>query len=184
MLYWGPLLAVNSYRPSQLHRSQRQSVKPREREAEKAHPNSGFATPESIAPKPSTLGAPLVWHALRRLQALLLTPDQLRSRSASTTLNLFDGHQDIQLRPGDACPVPNPDRWRNALAVVSGVGMEANMNAAFSFLISVGIIAFGIWIVAGTIAAGSPLAWALMGLLTVIVGSISLYQATRDVKTA
>ena len=36
--------------------------------------------------------------------------------------------------------------------------------------ISVGIIAFGIWIVAGTIAAGSPLAWALMGLLTVIVG--------------
>ena len=60
------------------------------------------------------------------------------------------------------------------------------MDAAFSFLISVGIIAFGIWIVAGagTIAAGSPLAWALMGLLTVIVGSISLYQATRDVKIA
>ena len=57
------------------------------------------------------------------------------------------------------------------------------MNAAFSFLISIGIIAFGIWIVAGTIAAGSPLAWALMGL-TVIVGSISLYQATRDVKIA
>ena len=47
-------------------------------------------------------------------------------------------------------------------------GMEANMNATFSFLISVGIIAFGIWIVAGTIAAGSPLAWALMGLLTTI----------------
>jgi hypothetical protein len=59
-------------------------------------------------------------------------------------------------------------------------GMEANMNATFSFLISVGIIAFGIWIVAGTIAAGSPLAWALMGLLTTIVGSISLYEATRD----
>ena len=61
-------------------------------------------------------------------------------------------------------------------------GMEANMNATFSFLISVGIIAFGIWIVAGTIAAGSPLAWALMGLLTTIVGSISLYEATRDLK--
>jgi hypothetical protein len=61
--------------------------------------------------------------------------------------------------------------------------MEANMDAAFSFLISVGIIAFGIWIVAGTIAAGSP-SWTLMGLLTVIVGSISLYQATRDVKIA
>lgn len=83
--------------------------------------------------------------------------------------------------PGDACPVPNSDRRRNALAVLSDVGI---MDAAFSFLISVGIIAFGIWIVAGTIAAGSPLAWALMGLLTVIVGSISLYQATRDVKIA
>ena len=32
------------------------------------------------------------------------------------------------------------------------------MDAAFSFLTSAGIIAFGIWIVAGTIAAGSPLA--------------------------
>jgi hypothetical protein len=58
-------------------------------------------------------------------------------------------------------------------------GMEANMDAAFSFLISIGIIAFGIWIVAGT-----PLTWALMGLLTVIVGSISLYQATRDFRIA
>ena len=53
------------------------------------------------------------------------------------------------------------------------------MNDAFSFLISFGIIAFGIWIVGGAIAAGSPLAW-LVGLLTTIVGSISLYQATRD----
>jgi uncharacterized membrane protein YciS (DUF1049 family) len=61
--------------------------------------------------------------------------------------------------------------------------MEVNMNAAFSLLISIGIIAFGIWIVAGPIAAGLPLAWALMGLLTVI-GSISLYQATRDLKIA
>jgi hypothetical protein len=63
----------------------------------------------------------------------------------------------------------------NALSL----GMEANMDAAFSFLISVGIIAFGIWIVAAT-----PLAWALMGLLTVIVGSISLCQATRDFRIA
>ena len=58
------------------------------------------------------------------------------------------------------------------------------MNAAISFQISIGIIAFGIWIIAGTIAAGSPLAWTLMGLLTVIVGSISLYQAIDDVKIA
>jgi len=56
------------------------------------------------------------------------------------------------------------------------------MDAAFSFLISIGIIAFGIWMVADTIATGSP--WALIGLLTVLVGSISLYQATRDFKIA
>lgn len=58
------------------------------------------------------------------------------------------------------------------------------MDAAFSFLISAGILAFGIWIVAGTIAAGSPLAWTLMGLLTVIVGSISHYQTIGYVKIA
>jgi hypothetical protein len=62
--------------------------------------------------------------------------------------------------------------------------MEVIMNAAFSFLISVGILALGIWIVAGSIAAGSPLGWTLMGLLAVIVGSISLYDAVRDVKIA
>jgi hypothetical protein len=47
--------------------------------------------------------------------------------------------------------------------------MEASMNAAFSFQISIGIIAFGIWIAAGTIGGSSPLAWAFMGLLTAIV---------------
>jgi uncharacterized membrane protein YjjP (DUF1212 family) len=62
--------------------------------------------------------------------------------------------------------------------------MEANMNAAFSFQISIGIIAFGIWIAAGTIGGSSPLSWSLMGLLTVIVGSMSLYQAIRDLKIA
>ena len=56
------------------------------------------------------------------------------------------------------------------------------MNAAFSFPISMGIIAFGIWIAAGTIGGSSPLSWALTGLLAVIVGSISLCQAIRDLK--
>jgi hypothetical protein len=51
------------------------------------------------------------------------------------------------------------------------------MNAAFSFPISIGIIAFGIWIAASTIGGSSPLSWPLMGLLTVIVGSVSLYQS-------
>jgi hypothetical protein len=45
------------------------------------------------------------------------------------------------------------------------LGIEANMNAAFSFQISIGILAFGIWIAAGTIGGSSPLAWALMGFL-------------------
>jgi hypothetical protein len=53
------------------------------------------------------------------------------------------------------------------------------MNTTLSFLISAGIIAFGVWIVAGTFAAGSPLAWTLMGLLPLIVGLISAYQAVR-----
>ena len=53
------------------------------------------------------------------------------------------------------------------------------MDTTISFLISAGIIAFGVWIVAGTIAAGSPLTWTLMGLLPVVVGLISLYQAVR-----
>jgi hypothetical protein len=58
------------------------------------------------------------------------------------------------------------------------------MNDAFSFSISIGIIAFGIWIAAGTIGAGSPLAWMLIGLLPVIVGTISLYLAIREVRVA
>ena len=58
------------------------------------------------------------------------------------------------------------------------------MNDAFSLSISVGIIAFGIWIIAGTIGAGSPLAWMLMGLLPVIIGTISLCLAIREVKVA
>jgi hypothetical protein len=50
------------------------------------------------------------------------------------------------------------------------------MDMVFSFLISAGIIAFGVWVVAGTIAAGWPLAWTLMGLLAVIVGLLSFMR--------
>ena len=57
------------------------------------------------------------------------------------------------------------------------------MDEALSFLISAGIIAFGIWVVAGTIAAGWPLAWTLMGLLAVTIGLISLYGSVQDAKT-
>ena len=55
------------------------------------------------------------------------------------------------------------------------------MNDAFSFSISIGIIAFGIWITAGTIGTGSHWAWILIGLLPVIVGTISLsYRNSRS----
>jgi hypothetical protein len=59
-----------------------------------------------------------------------------------------------------------------------------NMDTALSYLISAGIIAFGVWIVAGTVTAGSPMAWTLTGLLPMVVGSVSLYQVVSDVKTA
>jgi hypothetical protein len=57
------------------------------------------------------------------------------------------------------------------------------MDTALSFLISAGIIAFGVWVVAVTIAAGLPLAWPLMGMLAVIVGSMSLYGSVLEAKT-
>jgi hypothetical protein len=52
------------------------------------------------------------------------------------------------------------------------------MDTVLSFLISAGITAFGVWVVAVTINAGWP--WALMGLLAVIVGLLSLYDSVRD----
>jgi hypothetical protein len=55
------------------------------------------------------------------------------------------------------------------------------MDAVLSLLISAGIIAFGVWVVAGTITAGWP--WTLMGLLAVIVGLLSLYGSVRDART-
>ena len=51
------------------------------------------------------------------------------------------------------------------------------MDGVLSFLISAA--AFGVWIVGYTVASGSPLGWTLMGILPVVVGLISLYQAVR-----
>ena len=62
--------------------------------------------------------------------------------------------------------------------------MEVIVNAAFSFSISVGILVLGLWVAASTITVGSPLGWMLLGLLTVVVGTISLYEAICDVKIA
>jgi hypothetical protein len=58
------------------------------------------------------------------------------------------------------------------------------MDTALSYLISAGIIAFGIWIVVGTVTAGSPMVWTFAGLVPTVVGSISLYQAVSGVDSA
>ena len=56
------------------------------------------------------------------------------------------------------------------------------MDRALSLLISAGIAAFGVWIIGYTMASGSPLGWTLMGLLSLILGSISLYQAIGEAR--
>ena len=58
---------------------------------------------------------------------------------------------------------------------IRGIDMEAGA----AYLISVGITAFGTWIVTGTITAGSPLAWTLAGLIVVAVGSLSLFEQLK-----
>jgi hypothetical protein len=55
------------------------------------------------------------------------------------------------------------------------------MDTVLSFLISLGIIAVGAWVVVSTMAAGW--AWTLMGLLAVIVGLLSLYGEVLEAKT-
>jgi hypothetical protein len=58
------------------------------------------------------------------------------------------------------------------------------MNAVVSFLISAGIIAFGLWIITYAIEAGSPLGFTLMGILPIAIGSISFYGTIREVRLA
>jgi hypothetical protein len=58
------------------------------------------------------------------------------------------------------------------------------MDTALSYLISAAIIAFGVWIVVGTLTAGSPMAWTFAGLVPMVVGSLRLYQVVSGVKSA
>jgi hypothetical protein len=55
------------------------------------------------------------------------------------------------------------------------------METVLSLVISAGIIAFGIWVVASTITGGWP--WTLVGLLAVMVGLLSLYESIQEVRT-
>ena len=56
------------------------------------------------------------------------------------------------------------------------------MDRVLSFLISVGIIAFGVWIVAvaATAASESLFIWTLVGLIPVVVGLLSLFSEIRN----
>jgi hypothetical protein len=58
------------------------------------------------------------------------------------------------------------------------------MNAVLSYLISAGIIVFGLWIVTCSIEAGLPIGIMLTGILPVAIGSISFYGAIRGDKLA
>ena len=58
------------------------------------------------------------------------------------------------------------------------------MNTALSFLISAGIIAFGLWILACSIKAGSSVGFTLMGFLSVAIGSISFSGASYEAELA
>jgi hypothetical protein len=56
------------------------------------------------------------------------------------------------------------------------------MNAVLSFLISAGIIAFGLWAIIWSIKAGLPIGFTLMGILPVAIGSVSFYESIREVR--
>jgi hypothetical protein len=58
------------------------------------------------------------------------------------------------------------------------------MNAVLSFLISAGIMVFGLWIITCSIEAGWPIGFTLMGILPVAIGSISFYGAICEAKLA
>ena len=56
------------------------------------------------------------------------------------------------------------------------------VDTALSYLISVGLIAFGVWIVAAKAASGSLLVWTFVGLIPIVVGLLSLFPEIRNSK--
>jgi hypothetical protein len=58
------------------------------------------------------------------------------------------------------------------------------MNIVLSFLISAGIIAFGLWALANSIDAGASVGLTLMSMVPVVIGSISFYDACREARLA
>jgi hypothetical protein len=58
------------------------------------------------------------------------------------------------------------------------------MDVVLSFLISAGIIAFGLWTVFCSLEAALPIGFAVMGILPVAIGSISFYGVICEVRPA
>jgi hypothetical protein len=58
------------------------------------------------------------------------------------------------------------------------------MDKVVSLLILVGIITFGAWVTAATIAKGWPLVWMLMALFPLLTGFISLYDSIKGTGNA
>jgi hypothetical protein len=50
------------------------------------------------------------------------------------------------------------------------------MESIAAYSVSLGITACGIWVVAGSIAEGSSLAWIIAGLAAVTIGSLSFFD--------
>jgi hypothetical protein len=63
--------------------------------------------------------------------------------------------------------------------------MGTAMDTALAYLISVGIVGFGVWVIAAA-KTGSDLflIWIVLGLLTIAVGLISLLGEIRNRKAA
>lgn len=98
----------------------------------------------------------------RRVRAGISIDVEMESRATWRSRYILKFHAIYCLRPEERGPI---------------------MDMVLSFLISAGIIAFGVWVVVGTITAGWPLAWTIMGLLAILVGVLSLYGSVRDART-
>src|SRR5580692_12828030 len=86
------------------------------------------------------------------------------SKAASAGLPLSFGRGGVRPPSGLSCDEP----WK-------GTGVDR----ALAYLISAGIVSFGVWIIVHAVKSGSPLAWTLLGILPILVGLISLYQEAR-----
>ncbi len=58
------------------------------------------------------------------------------------------------------------------------------MNTVLSFLISAGIVAFGLWTMICSIEAGAPLGFVFLGILPIAIGAISFYGAICEARLA